>query len=74
MPFLSTVGATIDAVARIIKLIISRKGETFTEGPERDAMTPDKKLSAVENFVMKSTRCVNNATPAATSSRVAPTI
>jgi hypothetical protein len=63
-PFLSTTGATIDVAARIIKLNISEKEGTFTlkpkgieqchqvrftEGPERDAMTPDKKPSIVEN-------------------------
>jgi hypothetical protein len=60
-------GATIDVVARIIKLNISRKEETSTfkpKGtekcnqvmvtirPERNAMTPDKKPNAVENFSM----------------------
>jgi hypothetical protein len=84
-PFLSTVGSTVDVAARIIKLNISGKEETFTfkskgteqchevritEGSERDAMTPDKKPSTAENFSMKSTRCINNATPAATSSPV----
>jgi hypothetical protein len=86
-PFLSTAGATIDVVAGIIKLNISRKEDTltikpkgteqchqvrFTEGPERDAMTPDRKPSATENFSMKSTRRINNATPAMTSSPVTP--
>jgi hypothetical protein len=67
-PFLSTTGATIVVVARIIKLNISRKKETFTFKPmgtkkcnhvmvtiisERNAMTPDKKPSAAENFSMK---------------------
>jgi hypothetical protein len=84
-PFLSTAGATVDVATGIIKLNISEKEETFTllkgteqchqvrfiEGPERDAMTLDKKPSAAENFSMKSTRCVNNDTPAATSSPVA---
>jgi hypothetical protein len=32
--FLSTTGATIDVVARIIKLNISRKEETFTFKPK----------------------------------------
>jgi hypothetical protein len=65
-PFLSTAGATIDVVAGIIKLNISRKEETFTFKPmgaeqcnqvmvtirlERNAMTPDKKPSATENFL-----------------------
>jgi hypothetical protein len=35
-------------------------------------MTPDKKPSAVENFSVKFSRHVKNATPAATSSPVAP--
>jgi hypothetical protein len=66
-PFLSTTGSTIDVAARIIKLNISRKDETSTfkpKGtkmcnqvmvmirPERNAMTPDKKPSATENFSM----------------------
>jgi hypothetical protein len=33
-PFLSTTGATIDVAARIIKLNISRKEETFTFKPK----------------------------------------
>jgi hypothetical protein len=56
-PFLSTAGATIDVAARIIKLNICAKEETFTFKPkgaeqcshvmvtirlERNAMTPDK--------------------------------
>jgi hypothetical protein len=64
---LSTTGATIDVVSRIIKLNISRKEETSTfkpKGtekcnqvmvtirPERNAMTPDKKPNAVKNFSM----------------------
>jgi hypothetical protein len=64
-PFLSTTGATIDVTTRIIKLNISRKEETskfkpkgtkkcnqvmVTIRPERNAMTPDKKPSATENF------------------------
>jgi hypothetical protein len=84
-PFLSTTGATIDVVARIIKLNISRKEETFTfkpKGtekcnqvmftirPERNAMTPDKNNTA-ENFSMKFSRCTKNATPVATRSPVA---
>jgi hypothetical protein len=83
---LSTAGATIDVVARIIKLNISGKGETSTFKPkgaercnqvivtirqERNAMTPDKKSSAAENFSTKFSRCVQNATLAATSSPVA---
>jgi hypothetical protein len=86
-PFLSTARATIDIAARIIKLNISGMEEIFTfkpkgteqchqvrftEGPERDAMTPDKKPSAGENFLMKSTQRVNNATPATTSFPIAP--
>jgi hypothetical protein len=76
-----------DVAAGIIKLNISRKEETFTfkakgteqchqvrftEGPKRDAMTPDKKPSAVENFLMKSTCYVKNAMLAMTSSPVGP--
>jgi hypothetical protein len=64
-PFLSTTGATIDVAATIIKINISRKEETTTfkpKGtkkcnqvmvtirPERNAITPDKKPSAAENF------------------------
>jgi hypothetical protein len=71
-PFLSTTGATIDVAARIIKLNISRKDETSTfkpKGtkmcnqvmvmirPERNAMTPDKKPSATENFSTKFSQC-----------------
>jgi hypothetical protein len=65
--FLSTTGATVDVVARIIKLNISRKEVTFTfkpEGtekcnqvmvtirPERNAMTRDKKPGAAKKFSM----------------------
>jgi hypothetical protein len=86
-PFLRTARATIGVAARIRKLNIGGKEETFrfkpkgTEqchqvrfrnGPERDAMTPDKKLNTAENFSMKSTQCVNSATPAATSSSITP--
>jgi hypothetical protein len=85
-PFLSTTRATIDIAARIIKLHISRKEETSTfksKGtkkcnqvmvtitPERNAMTPDEKPSIAENFSMKFSRCVKNATPAATRSPIA---
>jgi hypothetical protein len=85
--FLSTAGATIDIVAGIIKLNISEKEETFTfkpKGteqcnqvmvtikPEQNAMTPDKKPSAVDNSSTKFSRPVKNATSAATSSPVAP--
>jgi hypothetical protein len=67
-PFLSTTRATIDVAARIIKLNISKKEETFTfkpKGtkkcnqviviirPERNAMTPDKKTSIAKIFSMK---------------------
>jgi hypothetical protein len=70
-PFLSTTTSTIDVAAKIIKLNISRKEETFTfkpKGtkkcnqvmvtirPERNAMTPDKKPNAAENFSMKFSR------------------
>ncbi len=86
-PFLSTTGATIDVAARIIKLNISRKEKTSTfkpKGakkcnqvmvtirPERNAMTPDKKPSAAENFSKKFSRRVKNATPVVTRSPVAP--
>jgi hypothetical protein len=82
--FLSTTRATIDVAARIIKLNISRKEETFrfkpkgtkkcnqvmvTIRPERNAMTPDKMPSTAMNF----SRCVKNATLVATRSPVAPT-
>jgi hypothetical protein len=39
---------------------------------ERNVMTPDKKPSVAENFSMKFSRRVNNATPTTTSSPVAP--
>jgi hypothetical protein len=82
---LSTTGATIVVAASIIKLNISRKEETFTfkhKGtkkcsqvmvtirPERNAMTPDKKPSTTENFSMKFSRRIKNATPVATRSLV----
>jgi hypothetical protein len=85
-PFLSTAGVTIDVAAGIIKLNISRKEETFTFKPkgteqcnqvmvtirlERNAMTPDKKPSAADDFSMKFSRCVKNAMHASTSSLVA---
>jgi hypothetical protein len=84
---LSTAGATIDVAAGIIKLNISGKEETFTFKPkgteqcnqvmvmirlERNAMTPDKKPSATEDFSMKFSRGAKNATHAMTSSPVAP--
>jgi hypothetical protein len=80
-PFLSTTGATIDVASRIIKLNIRRKEETFTfkpKGtekcnqvmvtirPERNAMTLDKKPSTAENFSMKFSQRVKNATPVVT--------
>jgi hypothetical protein len=67
-PFLSATEVTTDVAARIIELNISRKEETSTfksKGtkkcnqvmvmirPERNAMTPDKKPSAAENFSTK---------------------
>jgi hypothetical protein len=82
-PFLSTIGATIDIAARIIKLSISRKEETstfkpkgtkkcnqviVTIGPERNAMIPN----AVEKFSTKFSRRIKNATPVAIRSPVAP--
>jgi hypothetical protein len=86
-PFLSTTRATIDIAARIKKLNITRKEETSTFKPmdtkkcnqvmvtislERNAMTPDKKSSAVEIFSIKFSQRVKNATPVATRSPVAP--
>jgi hypothetical protein len=74
---LSTTGATIDVAARIIKLNISWKEDTSTfkpKGtkkynqvmvtiiPERNAMAPDKKPSAGENFSTKFSRRIKNAT------------
>jgi glycerol-3-phosphate O-acyltransferase len=38
----------------------------------QNVVTPDKKTSAVENFSMKFSRRVKNATPTTTSSLVAP--
>jgi hypothetical protein len=84
---LSTTGATIDVAARIIKLNIRRKEETFTFKPkgtkkcnqvmlmirlEGSAMTPDKKPSVAKNFSMKFSRRVKNATPVVTRSPIAP--
>jgi hypothetical protein len=72
-PFLSITRATIVVIARIIKLNISSKEETFTFKPkgtkkcnqvmvmigqERSAMTLDKKPSAAENSSTKFSRCV----------------
>jgi hypothetical protein len=77
----------IVVAARIVKLNISRKEETFTfkpKGtekcnqfmvmirPERNAMTPDKKPSAAENFSTKFYRRIKNATWVTTRSPVAP--
>jgi hypothetical protein len=85
-PFLSTTRVMIDVAARIIKLNISRKEETSTfkpKGtekcnqvivtirPERNAMTPDKKPSAADNFSTKFSQRVKNATSVATRSPVA---
>jgi hypothetical protein len=41
------------------------------KGPKKDAMTPDKEASAAENFLVKSTRRLMDATSAAISSLVA---
>jgi hypothetical protein len=86
-PFLSTTRAIIDVIARIIKLNISRKEETSTlkfKGIkkcnqvmvtirlERNAMTPNKKPSTTENFLLKFSQRVKNATPVVTRSLVAP--
>jgi hypothetical protein len=49
----------------------STRGSLGGVGPE-NAMTPDKKPSAAENFSLKSTQCIKDATSAVTSSRVAP--
>jgi hypothetical protein len=83
---LSTTRGTIDVAVRIIKLNISRKEETSTFKPkvtercnqvmvmirpERNAMTPNKKPSAAENFSMKFSRRIKNATPVVTRSLVA---
>jgi hypothetical protein len=85
---LSTTRATIDIAARIVNLNISRKEETSTFKPkstkkcnqvmvmirlERNALTPDKKPSAAENFSMKFSRRVKDTTPVATRSPVTPT-
>jgi hypothetical protein len=86
-PFLSTARATIDVAAGIIKLNISGKKETSTFKPkgaeqcnqvmvtirlERNVVTPDKKPRAAEIFSTKFSRHIKNATPAGTSSPVAP--
>jgi hypothetical protein len=85
-PFLSTTGAMIDVAARITMLNISRREETSTFKPkgtekcnqvmvtirsERNAMTPDKKPSVAENFSMKSSQRVKNATSDAIRSPLA---
>jgi protoporphyrinogen oxidase len=72
---LSTTGATIDVAARIIKLNISRKEETFTFKPkdtkkwnqvivtirpERNAMTLDTKPSVAEIFSTRSSIVLAN--------------
>jgi hypothetical protein len=87
--FLSTAGATIDVATGIVKLNISGKEETFTFKPngaeqcnqvmvmirqERNAMTPYKKPSVVKNSSTKFSRCIKNATFAATNSSVEPAI
>jgi hypothetical protein len=41
------------------------------KGPKKDAITPDKEPSAVENFSVKSTRHIKDATSVVTSSLVA---
>jgi hypothetical protein len=86
-PFLSTTEAMMDVAARIIKLNITRKEETSTFKPKgtkkcnqvmvtirlkRNAMTPDKKASAAENFSTKFSQHVKNTTLVATRSPVAP--
>jgi hypothetical protein len=42
------------------------------KGPKKDAMTPDMEPSAAKNFSVESTRCIKDATSAATSSPVEP--
>jgi hypothetical protein len=83
--FLCTIEAMIDVPTRIIKLNISRKEETsifkpkgtekcnkaiVTIKPERNATTLDKKPSVAENFSVKFSRRIKNATPVATRSPV----
>jgi hypothetical protein len=85
--FLSTTKAMMDVAARIIKLNITRKEETSTFKPKgtkkcnqvmvtirlkRNAMTPDKKASAAENFSTKFSQRVKNTTLVVTRSPVAP--
>jgi hypothetical protein len=84
---LSTTRVMIDVAARMIKLNISRKDETSTfkpKGtekcnqvmvtikPKRNALTPDKKPNAAENFSTKFSQRVKNATPVVVRSPVAP--
>jgi hypothetical protein len=86
-PFLSITGATIDVASRIIKLNISRKEKTSTFQPkgikkcnqvmvmiklERNAMIPEKKPSATENFSMKFSWRIKKATSVVTRSPVTP--
>jgi hypothetical protein len=86
-PFLTTARATIDVIARIIKLDIIGKEETFTFKPkgtkqcnqvmvmirlEQNAMAPDKKTRVVNKFLIKFSQCVKNATSTATTSPVTP--
>jgi hypothetical protein len=59
---------------RCVKIILEHMRshpQLQSKGPEKDAMTPDKEPSAAENFSVQSTRCVKDATSAATSSPVA---
>jgi hypothetical protein len=46
--------------------------QTQNKGPKKDALTPDKEPSAAENFSMKSTRHVKDATSVVTSAPVTP--
>jgi hypothetical protein len=86
-PFLSIARATIDVTAEIIKLDINGKEETSRfkhKGAEqcnqvmvmiileRNAMMTNKKPSTADNFFIKFSQHVKNATPAATSSPIAP--
>jgi protoporphyrinogen oxidase len=84
---LSTTGATIDVAARIRKLNIIKKDETFIFKPkgtkkynqvmvtirlERNAMTLDKKNNVAKKISTKFFGRVKNATPVVTTSPVAP--
>jgi hypothetical protein len=51
--------------------VFEEKAKKSTEG-SLGGLGKDKKPSAIENFSMKFSRCVKNATPAVTSSPVAP--